>query len=224
MSFLTELPIKIKLWKYWKSSGQLSQLGFIPSQTCVKHPTDSNFGGRKVLNVGCGGNIYKAPNVTNTDLFPGPGVQFAWDLSKTPLPFADGEFDLIIANHVLEHVPNWFECFKELARIIKVGGIIEIWIPPVSSDGAFVYRDHINYIGLQSFMGISGCARPGTNLHAKNEFAALNTLESIELVSKQSRPAVLWWCWFAPNFVLDWMSTYLRNVVSEEGYFFRKSK
>ncbi len=223
MSYLTELSIKYKLWKHWKPSGQLSQLGFIPSQTCVKYPIDSTFNGQKVLNVGCGGNVYKASNINNTDLFDGPGVQLAWDLSKTPMPFNDGEFDHIIANHVLEHVPNWFECFKELARIVKIGGIIEVWIPPISSDGAFAFRDHINYIGLTSFMGIQGCSRPGTNLHAKNEFASLNVLESIELIMKQSRPAMKWWIWFAPNWLLNWMATYLRNIISEEGYFFRKS-
>ncbi len=47
------------------------------------------------------------------------------------LPFNDGQFDLVYAAHVLEHVP-WMHTGKALAeayRILKPGGVIEIWVP-----------------------------------------------------------------------------------------------
>lgn len=222
MSYLRQLLNSYKTWKYWKKSGLNLHRGFIPSETYLKHPPNSTFNGKRVLNIGCGKNVYSAPNVTNTDLMEGNGVNLVWDLSVVPFPFKDGEFDFIIANHVLEHVPNWFECFKELARVLKPGGKLEVWIPPISSDSAFTYRDHINRIGVESFSGIDGMRRHGTNLWAGKEFEALTEVAKLSLVQKTARPALHWWCFFAPNWALSWMAMHLRNVISEEGYFFVK--
>jgi len=220
MSYLSSLPEKYRHWKGWKQSKRLSYIGFLPSCTSAKYPLHSTFQGKKVLNIGCGGSTYKAPNVTNTDLYPGKGVDIVLDLSVTPLPFKDNEFDYIIANHVLEHVPNWFNCFEELCRIVKVGGWIEVWVPPISSDGAFTYRDHINYIGLESFDGTQGLLRPGTNSHAAN--SNTSKTQNVEMMQIARKPTVKWWSWFAPNCVLNWMALHLRNVISEEGFFFLK--
>ncbi len=222
MRYLKHLLSSYKSWKYWKDSGLNLHRGFIPSETYLKYPPNSTFSGKKVLNIGCGRNVYKAPNVTNTDLCAGNGVNLVWDLSVVPLPFKDEEFDLIIANHVLEHVPNWFECFKDLARVLKTGGELVVWIPPVSSDSAYTYRDHINRIGTESFAGTGTFRRQGTNLAAGEEFSKLTHVAQLFLTQKQARPALHWWCFFAPNLVLDWMGTHLRNVISEEGYFFTK--
>ena len=38
------------------------------------------------------------------------------------LPFPDGWFDGVIANHMLYHVPDRFKAIKEMQRVLKVGG------------------------------------------------------------------------------------------------------
>lgn len=38
------------------------------------------------------------------------------------LPFADNSFDVILCNHVLEHIPNDTKAMQELYRILKPGG------------------------------------------------------------------------------------------------------
>lgn len=38
------------------------------------------------------------------------------------LPFSDNSFDVILCNHVLEHIPNDKKAMQELFRILKVGG------------------------------------------------------------------------------------------------------
>lgn len=38
------------------------------------------------------------------------------------LPFADNSFDVILCNHVLEHIPNDTMALKELYRVLKPGG------------------------------------------------------------------------------------------------------
>ena len=38
------------------------------------------------------------------------------------LPFKEGEFDVILCNHVLEHIPEDMKAMKELFRVMKPGG------------------------------------------------------------------------------------------------------
>ncbi len=45
------------------------------------------------------------------------------------LGFADGEFDLVVCNHVLEHVPDDRAAVAELARITAPGGVAVVSVP-----------------------------------------------------------------------------------------------
>ncbi len=38
------------------------------------------------------------------------------------IPFPDGHFDLVVANHVLEHVPDDAAALREIARVLRRGG------------------------------------------------------------------------------------------------------
>jgi len=51
--------------------------------------------------------------------------------ARDQLPFADNTFDLLYASHVLEHIA-WYrseETLREWARVLKPGGVLEIWVP-----------------------------------------------------------------------------------------------
>ncbi len=211
-------------YRYWKAFKKfpigIRNLGYWPSETYFKYSPESNFQGRKVLNFGCGKTIYKSENVTNLDVVANEGVNVVCTTNQ--MPFEDNTFDLVIANHVLEHVPNWFESFKEMARIIKPGGKIEVWIPPVSSDTSFTYRDHINRIGIASFAGTHTLCRSGHNLLAAEEFKTLGDVCRLDIVTKYKRPVIKWWVMLAWPSLLDFFADHLRNTISEEGYVFRK--
>jgi SAM-dependent methyltransferase len=45
------------------------------------------------------------------------------------LPFADGEFDRIIAAEVLEHIPADIQAIQELARVLRPGGTLAVSVP-----------------------------------------------------------------------------------------------
>ncbi|QYJ04891.1 class I SAM-dependent methyltransferase [Nocardioides panacisoli] len=51
------------------------------------------------------------------------------------LPFADGEFDRIVAAEVLEHIPNDVAAIEELIRVLRPGGSLAVsvprWLPEV---------------------------------------------------------------------------------------------
>ncbi len=226
MNYLLELPQKIKAWRKFRNSPwhpDIKATGKIPSETYIKYPKGHEFCGKKVLNLGCGTSTYPAKNVVNLDATRGEGVNMIWDLSDPKLPFADGDFDYIIANHVLEHIPNWWELFKDLARVLKVGGTLEMWIPPVSSDSSFTYRDHINRIGMLSFAGTASFRNPGCNLVVGAENKKLDDVSRLVVTGHLKRPYMKWWLHFAPLSVLAWLTTHLRNTVTEEGFFFKKA-
>ncbi len=225
IKYLLELPLRIKEWRRFKNAPfhpSLKEIGKIPSETYMKYSPFCNFGGKKVLNLGCGTSTYEATNVVNLDAVSGTGVNVVHDLAVTPLPFEDGVFDLIIANHVLEHIPDWWNLFQELARIVKPNGVIEVWVPPVSSDSSFTYRDHINSIGILSFAGTAAFRNPGCNLVVGAENKKLKEVAKLLLVGHLKRPYMKWWLHFAPHITLDWFTTHLRNTVTEEGFFFKK--
>lgn len=178
------------------------------------------FGGKKVLNIGCGFAKYPAPNVVNLDMFDNCKPNVVHDLSKMPMPFPDNEFDLILANHILEHVPNWWACFGDCCRVLKPGGTIEVWVPGMGSDAATGYRDHINTINHCSWFGIKDLhSNPG------NAWAAENNKGPATQVSLQRQMIHLenkWWLQLAPQSMKRWFAEHLRNTVFENGFIFRK--
>ena len=45
------------------------------------------------------------------------------------LPFKDATFDLILCNHVLEHIPDDLKAMEELYRVLKKGGTLIAQVP-----------------------------------------------------------------------------------------------
>ncbi|MBQ0923702.1 methyltransferase domain-containing protein [Saccharopolyspora endophytica] len=45
------------------------------------------------------------------------------------LPFADGEFDVVIASEIMEHIPEDEKAMRELVRVVKPGGRVVVTVP-----------------------------------------------------------------------------------------------
>ena len=70
-----------------------------------------------------------------------PGVSFfGSDLTK--LPLKDNSFDIILCNHVIEHIKQDQKALSELLRVLKKGGTLILGTP---NEGAFIWRFR-NYI------------------------------------------------------------------------------
>lgn len=63
---------------------------------------------------------------TTTDLFS-PLADVKADICE--LPFEDNRYDVILCNHVLEHIPDDTKAMQELFRILKPGGMAILQIP-----------------------------------------------------------------------------------------------
>jgi SAM-dependent methyltransferase len=82
--------------------------------------------GLRLLNVGSG-PLRLHPDVVNVDLFPFPNVDIL--AQATRLPFADGTFDVVCCDQVLEHVRQPQHMIHELIRVTKPGGHVYIGVP-----------------------------------------------------------------------------------------------
>jgi SAM-dependent methyltransferase len=94
----------------------------------------------KKLNLGCGKNIRKG--WTNLDVKKRKGVDIVHDLNKFPYPFNDETFDMILAEHVLEHVDNFPKTMSEIYRILKPRGKLVVYVPYYTSPNAWSHPEH----------------------------------------------------------------------------------
>ncbi len=77
---------------------------------------------------------------TTTDL-NSPLADVKADICK--LPFKDEEFDVILCNHVLEHIPDDTKAIQELYRVLQKGGMAILQIPQDLSRGKTFEDDSI---------------------------------------------------------------------------------
>jgi SAM-dependent methyltransferase len=170
------------------------------------------------LNLGCGSKKILGKQWINVDAYDTCEPDFIWDLNKTPYPWETGSIDKIYMSHTLEHLPNWWEAFKECSRILKVGGELEIRVPDESSCTALTYRDHVQAFSLVSFHGIQG-AQAGTNAWA------MTVKDSIPLnLERWHRVPFTKYAWmirWAP-WLLNFCADHLRNYIHEQVFIFRK--
>lgn len=84
----------------------------------------------------------KQPNLdyTTTDL-ESPLADVKADICN--LPFADNSFDMILCNHVLEHIPDDTKAMQELCRILRPGGMGIFQIPQDMSRAVTFQDDSI---------------------------------------------------------------------------------
>ena len=107
----------------------------------------------KILDVGCGTN--KTAGAIGLDNNPRTGADVIHDLGLLPYPFPDNEFDLVVSNHVVEHVPDVMAFVSELHRITRPGGHIRLLTPHYTNpDWANdpTHRNHINSYTFNTFI------------------------------------------------------------------------
>lgn len=92
----------------------------------------------KRLNVGCG--EFRKDGYVNLDIRSDVGAEVVHDLQRFPYPLPDNEFDLVEADHVLEHLRDPFAVMRELHRVAKQNGTVVIRTPHFSR--GFSHPEH----------------------------------------------------------------------------------
>lgn len=84
-------------------------------------------------------------------------------LDATALPYADARFDVVLANHVLEHIEDDARALAEIRRVLRPGGFALLQVPialrlartledpgvrsPEERERTFGQRDHVRLYG-----------------------------------------------------------------------------
>ena len=104
----------------------------------------------RVLELGCG-PLKRVPHSVTVDFNPKSVADVIHDLNVLPYPFPDNEFDIVIAEHVMEHLDDLLKIYEELHRIIKPGGVLYIEVPHFSSSNFFTDPTHRHAFSSRSF-------------------------------------------------------------------------
>ncbi|MBI3987664.1 MAG: methyltransferase domain-containing protein [Lentisphaerae bacterium] len=94
------------------------------------------------LNVGCGMDVQEG--YTNIDWcdYGNNRIQIV-DVTRFPWPFADGIFDEIKIQAVLEHLPDQVKTMEEVHRICKKGAVVKISVPHFSGTNTWDDPTHL---------------------------------------------------------------------------------
>ncbi len=107
-------------------------------------------GGSAILDIGCG-PLKKKQDWIGVDLLDSEGVDLVGDIYEIVKAIPSGTIDEVHSFHFFEHIPDIPSLLKELHRILKPEGFIEIVVPHFSN--AYFYSDytHKSFFGLYSF-------------------------------------------------------------------------
>jgi 2-polyprenyl-3-methyl-5-hydroxy-6-metoxy-1,4-benzoquinol methylase len=149
-----------------------------------------------VLDVGCGEGVLTHKwaaelddgRVVGIDL-EDPKLQTEWasrerpnlsftTMAGTPLPFADGELDLVAAIEVLEHVPDPAATLSEMARVAQRHLLVSVpreplWRALNMARGAYLKElgntpGHVNHFSKRGFVTL--LQRYGTTIEVRSPF------------------------------------------------------
>lgn len=106
----------------------------------------------KKLVIGAAGKEH--PNAITVDIDPLHKPDVVHDLSKTPWPFDDNQFNEIVAHHVIEHIDDIEPVMSELHRVCAPNGEIYIEVPHHTSWCAKdpAHKAYYSYFSFDGFI------------------------------------------------------------------------
>ncbi len=119
----------------------------------------------RVLELGCGGGELlrhlddRAKLAVGVDLSP-QGLRLARQQSRTAvlganaeaLPFCQGAFDAVVAQHLVEHLQEPVDAMREWRRVLRAGGVLAIVTPNAAYPDPALFHDptHLHLFTLES--------------------------------------------------------------------------
>jgi len=140
---------------------------------------------------------------TKCDLFPSGAEVQREDLLA--MSFADSSVDLLIANHVLEHVPDDQQAIREVARVLRPGGhailqtpfsamLAKTWedegiVSAEARNEAYGQEDHVRLFGRDIF---SRFEQAGLHSRVQSHAELLADVDPFELGVNPREPFFLY--------------------------------
>lgn len=102
------------------------------------------------IDIGCGSNKDPRADV-GVDRLDLPGVDVICDFENSRLPFDNCSAELVVTNHTLEHVENLEGLLREIHRILRPSGCLEVTVPHFSNTLGYSDYTHRRFFGLYTF-------------------------------------------------------------------------
>lgn len=96
----------------------------------------------KALNIGCGPANRWIQGTEGIDMRDF-GQKYVADFLEWEAPY---EYDLVFCHHFVEHIEDQVDLFEKLGKTLKVGGVLDIRVPTLPAEQAFVDPTHVRYI------------------------------------------------------------------------------
>jgi SAM-dependent methyltransferase len=107
-----------------------------------------------VLELGCG-PARRHPEAVTVDALDFDGVDVVGDIFEVLATVPDGTVDAVHSYHFLEHVAPLDGIVRELARVLKPGGLLHTVVPHFSNPYFYSDYTHRQTFGLYSFSYLS---------------------------------------------------------------------
>jgi SAM-dependent methyltransferase len=108
------------------------------SPTAIKLLESAANRGGMVLDCGSGCRDFTHEHLIQTEITPYANVDVL--AVNQRLPFADGVFDVAFSFDVLEHVTDPFQSARELARVLKPGGLLYLSLPFLQTEHGYPHH------------------------------------------------------------------------------------
>ncbi len=104
--------------------------------------------GLSILHIGAGKR--KVVGAVTLDINPRHCPDITWDLNRFPYPVEDESFDIVVCEHVLEHLRDVVRVMEELHRVLTPGGRVWVRVPHFSSLNANTDPTHTRRFSSRS--------------------------------------------------------------------------
>lgn len=104
---------------------------------------------KKIVELGCG-KRKEIKEAIGIDKILSVHPNIVADLEKYPWPLKDNKFDLIICNHIIEHIEDITKFMDEIYRIAKPGAILKGRTPHFTSPRSFDDPTHKHHFTLRT--------------------------------------------------------------------------
>ena len=147
--------------------------------------------GWKILDIGCGYTAHKNATVICDiqDLKDFYKDRTFIKLENNILPFKDGEFDFVIASHVIEHVEDVKTFIKELERISSKG---YIELPTILEDN-LVFENKKDHFWHMEFDDIDNKLQISEKIQYLEPVITVSTSKMFSNIFRQSLVLELYW-------------------------------
>jgi SAM-dependent methyltransferase len=103
----------------------------------------------QILHIGAGRK--KLKGAITLDINPRLEPDVVWDLNVFPYPFDADTFELVVCEHVIEHLDDVIRVMEELHRVTMPGGRVLVRVPHFSSLNFNTDPTHVHAFSSRSF-------------------------------------------------------------------------